>query len=199
MADDAAAVLDAAEAERAVVMGLSMGGMVAQELALRHPDRVAALALVATRPPTPAFRPPPRASTLVFMRSVKPGETLRHFYTELWRSAAAPGFQEAHPDILDELVSQTISRPTPRAMLLHQLRAMSGWSHAERLAQISAPTIVVHGEADRFAVPANAEAIAALIPGARLILLSDVGHLVPHEAPEVLRVALSELSSAATA
>ena len=77
LADDVAAVMDAAESPTGAVFGISMGGMIAQELALRHPERVTRLILAASRPPNPAFRPPSMQSTLMMVRPPLPGESLR--------------------------------------------------------------------------------------------------------------------------
>ncbi len=193
MAGDIVDVLDDTEIDRAVVLGLSMGGMIAQQVAIDAPDRVAGLVLVATRPPSPRFRQPGLSTAFAFMRPVMPGESLHHYFRRLWSSAAAPGFPEAHPEAIEEFVEQTIELPTPRAMLVHQMRAMSGWGHAERITRIAAPTIVVHGELDRYAPIVNGEAIAELIPGARLERLIGVGHLVPYEAPDRLAELVLEL------
>ena len=197
MAGDVLDVLDDAEIGRAVVLGLSMGGMIAQQVALDAPDRVAGLVLVATRPPSPRFQRPELGTAVAFVRPVMPGESLRDYFRRLWSSAAAPGFAEAHPDAIEEFVEQTVELPTPRGMLVHQMRAMSGWGHAERISQITAPTSVVHGECDRFAPIVNGEAIAELIPGARLERLPGVGHLVPCEAPDRLADLVLELVAAA--
>ena len=105
----------------------------------------------------------------------------------LWSAAAAPGFAERRPEVIEELIDQTIERPTPRGLMLQQLRAMSGWGHAERLGALRMPTTIVHGEDDPFAPIANAESLYDLIPGSNLLRLAGVGHLVPYEAPEALR------------
>jgi pimeloyl-ACP methyl ester carboxylesterase len=194
LAEDVTDVLDAAEVPRAVVLGLSMGGMIAQELALRRPDRVSGLALAATRPPMPSFFAPSLASSWQLVRPPSKGETLDSYYRELWSSAAGPGFAEAHPQEIEELVAQTVERPTPKALLMYQLRAMSGWGHSERLRELAIPTVVIHGDADQFSALANGQALAELIPGARLIELAGVGHLLAHEAPEVLTQVLDELT-----
>jgi pimeloyl-ACP methyl ester carboxylesterase len=186
MAGDVIDVLDDAEIDRAVILGLSMGGMIAQQVAIDAPDRVAGLVLVGTRPPSPRFERPSLATALAFVRPVMPGESLHVYFRRLWSGAAAPGFADTHPAVIEELVEQTVELPTPRAMLVHQIRAMSAWGHAERLTQITAATIVVHGECDRFSAIANGEAIAELIPGARLERLAGIGHLVPCEAPDRL-------------
>jgi pimeloyl-ACP methyl ester carboxylesterase len=194
LADDVADVLEAAEIPRATVLGLSMGGMIAQELALRRPELVTGLLLAATRPPVPSFHAPPIASAWHLVRPPGRGESLERYFRGLWTAAAAPGFAEAHPEEIEELVSQTLERPTPRTMLLHQLRAMSGWAHAERLAQLGMPTVIVHGEADTFSPPANGRALARLIPDARHVPLEGVGHLLAHEARDVLDARLEELA-----
>ncbi len=193
MAADLVDVLDDADVDRAVLMGLSMGGMIAQEVAMTTPERVAGLALVATRPPIPRFQPPPAASMLALMRPLAPGESPTRFFRRLWSSAAAPGFAEAHPDVVDEFVAQVVERPTPRGMLLHQMRAMSGWGHAERLERLDVPTLVVHGDSDKFSPTVNGATLGELIPGARFEQLQGVGHLVPQEAPGRLRELLLEL------
>ena len=113
MAGDIVDVLDDTEIDRAVVLGLSMGGMIAQQVAIDAPDRVAGLVLVATRPPSPRFRQPGLSTAFAFMRPVMPGESLHHYFRRLWSSAAAPGFPEAHPEAIEEFVEQTIELPHP--------------------------------------------------------------------------------------
>lgn len=194
LAADMAAVLDAADIPSAVVMGLSMGGMVAQELALSAPERVAGLLLVGTRPPVPAFTPPRMRATLRLMLPARPGVTIHDYYRNLWTAAAAPGFAQRRGDLIEEMVSQILAGPTPRAMLVHQFRAMSAWSHAERLGDLAVPTAVVHGSLDTFSPVQNGRTLARLIPGATLRELADVGHLVPLEAPEVLSAAIAVLA-----
>ena len=184
LADDAAKVMDAAETPVAAVFGISMGGMIAQELALRYPERVTQLILAASRPPNPAFHPPSLQSTLMMVRPPLPGEPLSRYFEKLWSHSAAPGFAETHPDVIAELVAQSMERPTGRAMLIAQARAMSAWGHSDRLAQIDTPTLVVHGVLDPLSPVANGRAVAQLIPGARLVELPGVGHLIPQEAPE---------------
>jgi 3-oxoadipate enol-lactonase len=193
MARDVLDVLDDAEVEGAVVMGISMGGMIAQQVALTAPERVEGLALVATRPPIPRFTQPAASSIIALTRPLLPGESFRAYTRRLWSAAAAPGFAERHPEVIEELIDQTVERPTPRGPMLQQLRAMSGWGHAERLTALLMPTTIVHGEEDRFAPIANAESLYELIPGSNLLRLDGIGHLVPYEAPNVLREQLLAL------
>jgi pimeloyl-ACP methyl ester carboxylesterase len=194
LAEDLVDVLDDAGVERATVLGLSMGGMIAQELAIRAPERVEGLVLAGTRPPGPAHGPRPGAALLwTLMRPVRREDGLDVHFRRLWSSATAPGFADRSPEVLDELVGQSVDRPTPRSLMVHQLRAAAGWGRPQRLARITAPTVIVHGELDRFADVAHGRRLAELIPGARCVELPDVGHLVPHEAPDALIDAVREL------
>lgn len=193
LAGDVVRVLDAAGIDRAVVLGLSMGGMVAQETALTASHRVTGLVLAATRPPLPEFSFPPLSSSVAFLRGPGAEQGLAAFQRRLWTSATAPGFADRNSDLLDELVEQSVARPTPRSLLVHQLRAMTGWGHAERLATLDVPTAVVHGVEDRFSRPENGRALARLIPGATLTELPDAGHLLPLEAPDALITAIDEV------
>lgn len=196
MADDVAAVLDACGHESATVLGLSMGGMIAQEFALRHGSRVDALMLMATRPPAPAYVLPKVSQLGSLLTPRKRGETLSMYMTRLWSSATAKGFADREPEAIAELVAQIVARPTQQAMLAHQLRAVTGWSHAERLARIDARTFVVHGDQDVFIEPGNGKRLAKLIPGARYFELEGVGHLPPMESPGAVLDLIAELTDA---
>jgi 3-oxoadipate enol-lactonase len=191
MADDVRAVLGAAGESRARVMGLSMGGMIAQELAMRHPEVVSRLVLAGTRPPIPAATMLADSSLLATaLRPPKKDQSLVDYFLGLWSGFAAPGFAAANPEVMAELVEQVVRRPTRRDGVYAQVRAMMAWHGAHRLRRLDVPTVVVHGAEDPLIPVANAVAIAELIPGARLELLDGVGHLVPHEAGDVLLKAL---------
>jgi 3-oxoadipate enol-lactonase len=188
LADDVAAVLDEVETASAIVVGMSMGGMIAQEFAIGHHDRLAGLVLIATRPPTPAYAPPTTTTglTLDLLAPPRGHESLDSYFTRLWTMSTGPGFAEREPEAIAELAAQVASRPTPRAMLMHQLRAVNGWGHAERLRGITAPTAIVHGTEDRMVEPVNGRRLAELMPGAAHFELQGVGHLPPLEAPHRL-------------
>ena len=199
MADDVAAVLEATGSGSATVLGLSLGGMIAQELALRHPARVGKLILVATRPPAPEHVLGDPLATGLMVAGLAPGETLRDLFLRQWASFTGPGFVDDHPDRLSELVDALLARPTPRALLRQQLRAAAAWGGARRLAALAAPTVVVHGAVDKLSLVRNGMRLAQLIPDAAYVELADVGHAVPYEAPERLAELVEQPTYAAYA
>jgi pimeloyl-ACP methyl ester carboxylesterase len=186
MADDAAAVLRAVSPGPAVVVGLSMGGMIAQELALRHPSLVRALVLAGTRPPAPVHVQVPGDVIARLLRRPPPGEPIREFITTVWAALCAPGFGAAHPDVMAELVDQVLERPTPRVATSRQMSAIAAWHGPQRLTGIACPTTVVHGAVDPLMPVGNGMRLARLIPGARYVELAGVGHLPPLEASDVV-------------
>lgn len=186
LADDAHRVLEAHCADRAIVLGLSMGGMIAQELALRHPDSVSHLVLVGTRPPTPAHVPAEFATLAGALRPPEKGRSLEEHYRVKWSQACAPGFPERNPHLMQEIVGQILRRPTPRSVVYAQACAVAAWRGPRRLGSLDVPTVVVHGDQDPLMPVGNGVRLARLIPGAEYVELPGVGHLVPHEAGPIL-------------
>jgi pimeloyl-ACP methyl ester carboxylesterase len=183
MADDAAAVLDAAGVAAAHVYGLSLGGMAAQQLALRHPERVASLVLGATHGGG-ARVVRADAETIAFFRrrSRLPAEEAA------W--AAVPynygaRCRREHAQRIADDIAQRLRFPPSATTLRVQLSAGVLHDCCAHLHQIAVPTLVVHGDEDRMVPVRNAELLAEAIPGARLHVLRGVGHLYPTEAPEV--------------
>lgn len=196
LASDVIDVMDDAGVETATVFGLSMGGMIAQETAMRAPERVKGLVLAATAPPMPGFRP--KSGSALALSLVRPPgfrQPLDSYFRKLWASATAEGFAERNPELMDELVSQILERPTPRSLLMHQLRAVVGWGRVERLERITAATVVIHGSEDNLMDIRAGRRLAELIPGSRFVELEGVGHLIAHEAPEIATKLIKEVSS----
>jgi pimeloyl-ACP methyl ester carboxylesterase len=196
MADDAVAVLDAAGIERAHVYGISLGGMIAQEIALRHPERVDALVLGATTPGGEAAVAADEA-TLAFFR--RRGEMTAE--EAVWASVPynyGPRTRAERADLIGEDIVQRLRFPIEPEPYNAQLAAGLGHDAHARLGEIAAPTLVVHGEADRMVAPANARLLADAIPAAELLLLPEAGHLYPTDEPSADRAVarfLSERSS----
>jgi 3-oxoadipate enol-lactonase len=182
LAADALGLLDALEIERAHVVGISMGGMVAQEVALTAPDRVRTLVLGCTFPGGPEAKMTDMAVVGMLAEAVLSGDderTLRVGYEVM--IAAEYGAQEGAYELYCELAGQ-YRAPVP--VLMAQLSAIMGHDTSERLGEIETPTLVVHGTEDRLMDPANGELLARLIPGARLELLAGSGHMFFWEQPE---------------
>jgi 3-oxoadipate enol-lactonase len=186
LADDARNVLQACGIPSATVLGLSLGGMIAQELAMRHPHAVDRLILVATRPPPPAQIPSRGDALLASARAPQRGADLNSFFISTWGDLAAPGFAAQHPDVMAEIADQITARIPPRSGLLSQSRASSSWHNPARLRRITVPTTVVHGDRDPLIRVGNGMRSARLIPNATYVELPEVGHLVAHEAGDAL-------------
>jgi 3-oxoadipate enol-lactonase len=184
MAHDAVAVLDAAGEQRAHVYGISLGSLVAQEVALRHPDRVQALVLGASSAGGfAAYKPPPTSfaqSFLVRAGGMGPEEAewaaVPYTYAERTR--------REHPERIATDIAHRLSAPPEPLAYLHQATAVATHDAYERLNMISAPTLVVHGEQDIFIPPANAVVLAERIAGAELRLWPDAAHMYIIDAPE---------------
>jgi pimeloyl-ACP methyl ester carboxylesterase len=182
LAGDALGLLDALAIDSAHVVGISMGGMVAQEIALAAPERVRTLTLGCTFPGGPEATMTDMAVVGMLAEAVLSGDqerTLRVGYEVM--IAAEYGAQEGAYELYSELAGQY---PAPIPVLMAQLSAIMGHDTSERLGEIAAPTLVIHGTEDRLLVAANGELLAKLIPGARLELLEGSGHMFFWEQPE---------------
>jgi 3-oxoadipate enol-lactonase len=190
MADDAAAVLDAAGVERAHVYGISLGGMIAQELALRYPDRVGALVLGATTAGGADFVPAGEdVNAVVQLRAQMTAEYA------VWASVpinyAARTRRDGGSRIAED-IAQRLRYPVDPEYYAAQLAAAH--AHDAAVADISAPTLVVHGTEDVLIPPANGERLAAAIPGAELALWPDAAHLYFTDEPQADRGVAAFLS-----
>ena len=181
LAGDVAGLLDALEIERAHVLGISLGGMVAQELALAHPERIHSLTLGATYCGGPKGQLPGPEVAQSLGAALASGDRER-VYRAMWEAMLSPTFR-AEEARFAEFREMAGALPAPRAVILEQIRAGGLHDTSDRLGGISAPTLVVHGTADRIFSAENGRQIAASIP-ARLELLEGVGHLFWWEQPE---------------
>jgi pimeloyl-ACP methyl ester carboxylesterase len=180
MARDAAAVMDAAGVESAHVMGASMGGMIAQELALRNPHRVKSLLLGCTSCGGFRARPPNLRRIPIFRnwRGMNHEQRARAVVPMLYGPATPR-------EIIEEDLQIRLSRyPTMRGTL-YQAAAIPFWSSYRRLKRLRMPVLVMHGEKDRVLPPMNGRRLASRIPGAKLVMIPNAGHMLLSDAPDL--------------
>ncbi len=182
LAADAVGILDAAGLDSAHVYGLSMGGMIAQELALRFPQRVRGLILGGTSPGGPlAARPTFRELTALGAAMAESGRGRGR----PWLAGAlfTPEFRRDHPDEVRRLlVPFRRHRRAPSGVASHWWASVYH-DTVSRLGRIQAPTLVIHGARDEMAPVANARLLAERIPDAELALVPDAGHAYLLERP----------------
>jgi 3-oxoadipate enol-lactonase len=178
LADDAARLLTALRIPRALVNGLSMGGMVAQEVALRHPGRVRGLILGGSTPGG-AFAPTlgPREVFSIARGSVSE----RGIRAPLLFSSE---FRREQPERVEELIGYFKRHRSSVKTIAAQTLASARFASTLRLDRIRAPTLVMHGERDRLVPLAASKLLAARIPDAELVVVPGTGHTYALEAPE---------------
>jgi pimeloyl-ACP methyl ester carboxylesterase len=188
LARDTTAVLDAVSVERAHYCGVSMGGMISQLAAIEHPSRVDKLVLLSTHfgghglePPTPdAMR---LFDPMEFLNRGRDPVAMMRFTMSI---ITAPGFVERSAAALEALLEGVQMQPTAPQAFLAQVQAIIGSDRSESVRNIKAPTLVIHGTEDALIPVGNGKALASRIPGAKLVLYDDCGHMPMWETPERL-------------
>lgn len=174
MAEDVVSLLDALEIDKAHVLGLSMGGYIAQELALHHPDRVDRLVLLSTAPTIDGYG---RAILDALMRVRKTNISREGFMRVMAPLVYSPEFLEDH-DRLERAITTSLANPYPQQdhAYLRQAQAIMRFDAAPRLGDLKQQTLVVHGVDDTLIPIRNGHRLAELIPNADIKELPG-GHL----------------------
>jgi pimeloyl-ACP methyl ester carboxylesterase len=200
MAADGVGVLDHLEIERAHLVGVSMGGMIAQTIAARRPERVLSLTSIMSSTGS-RWRGQPALRT--YRQFLRPVSTDRATYiaqtAALFDIVGSPGFDRDDDD-LRSLLGAMYDRGHDPGSVTRQLAAIlaSGDRTAE-LHRITAPTLVIHGTADKLVAPSGGRATARAIPGARLLKIEGMGHDLPRGAWPQLIDAIVENTRRASA
>ena len=182
LADDAVRVLDEAAIDRAHVLGTSLGGMVAQELALAHPERVRRLVLACTTPGGPKAHAMPQQTVALLAEAacLEPDVALRRFV----ENALAPETVAGRPELVDRIIAHRLATAQSPAAWAAQATAGATFDAYDRLGALDAETLVQHGGADVVVDPRNGELLVDLLPNARLDAFPAAGHLFFWEEPE---------------
>lgn len=193
MAEDVVGVLDELGLERTNLFGVSLGGYIAQELTLTHPERVEKLVLCSTAPGGPKAVPMPQRTQEVFATypTMEREAGLRMFVEN---SLGERGVHDL-PELVEEIFQYRLGHaPTVEAWAA-QAAAGATYDSYDRVGEIGVPTLVVHGGADVVVDPGNARLLGELIPNARVELVADRGHLLVWEDSERVAELVTEFLS----
>jgi pimeloyl-ACP methyl ester carboxylesterase len=184
-ADDTAGLMNALGISRAYVLGLSMGGMIAQELVLNYPEKVSKLVLCSTRSGG--------------LKDVQPSQEVIEMLTvdvsieskEEWSRIFLPlmftdDFIGKNPDFMEIVVQRFFKHPISKEAYTRQLIAIQDFNAYDRLRQIKVPTLILHGREDVLIPPENGSILADAIPKAKLVYFEKSAHVLAEEMREVL-------------
>jgi pimeloyl-ACP methyl ester carboxylesterase len=180
MAQDTIGLMDALGIKSAHLVGASMGGMIAQEIAISFPQAVRSLTSIMSTTGNPKVPPPSREATAVLM-APPPATKEEYFvrFAQTWKILRVGSFPE--DEALDRSrAERTYERGLNPAGVGRQLRAiLASGSRKERLRSVKAPTLVIHGTVDPLVRAEGGKDTAASIPGARLLMIEGMGHALP--------------------
>jgi pimeloyl-ACP methyl ester carboxylesterase len=180
MAEDVIGLMDALHIKSAHVVGASMGGMIAQEIAISFPQRVRSLTSIMSTTGNPKVPPPTREATAMLL-APPPSTKEEYFarYAQTWKILRVGSFPE--DEALDRArAERTFERGLNPAGAGRQLRAiLASGSRKERLRSVKAPTLVIHGTVDPLVRPEGGKDTAASISGAKLLMIEGMGHALP--------------------
>lgn len=185
-ADDTVGLMDALNIEKAHILGVCMGGMIAQEIALTYPKRVEKLILGCTHCGGSKQLPPSNKIMRMMMSTSKmtPDDFIPLCFTE--------DFINDNPDFIESYKQRMLKTPISSDSFQRQKQAIMGFSTGMRLRRINVPTLILHGKEDVIVPPGNAEILAKRIPGARMIMLDNVAHFLFQPNPQRVYNAIND-------
>ena len=202
-ADDTAGLMDALGISKAHILGLSMGGMIAQELVLNYPEKVAKLVLCSTGSQW-CFNQDVSRLLLALRVSEPSQEELTRMILSLGFASDFPSdfvkknpfvvicftsdFVKENPDLVDLLVQRWAKHPISKEAWMRQLDAIRGFNTQGRLQKIKVPTLILHGRKDVEIPPENGSILAEAIPNTKLVYLEKSAHYLAEEMREVINV-----------
>lgn len=190
LADDAAHAVASLAVEEFDVLGFSLGGLVAQELALRHADRVRRIVLIGTSAGGAGARGVQEKAIEPLIQAMAEFDGERAVRVS-WEASVSPGYA-GNPAAFAAWISAATAAPFPLATMRHQRAAALAHDAAERLPTLRAPVLVVHGTLDAIVPCSDGKQLARLIPDAVFEAIEDAGHLAFWEQPEWVARAVKE-------
>jgi len=182
-AHDTAGLMDALKIKRAHILGISMGGMIAQELALNYPQKVEKLVLCSTNcGTTKSVQPSPQV--LALLMRPREGLTDEEIVNNTIPVLFTEDFVKSNADYMKEVTQRLLKAPIPADAYQRQIGAIMKFDTYQRLPKIKTPTLVMHGKKDILSPSENAKMIADRIPGAKLALFDNTGHALFSQEPE---------------
>lgn len=173
-ADDTLGLMDALEIEQAHVLGVSMGGMIAQEFVLNYPDRVKTLVLCSTTPGGPNAVPTTPETIEVMMN--REGLTDEQLYRRIIPLLYPKDFIKNNPDVIERSLNHMLIAPITDDAYMRQIGAIMQFDTYDKLPEINRPTLIMSGKEDVLLPYKNSEILAERIPRAKLVHYDNVGH-----------------------
>ncbi len=180
MADDAVGLLDHLGIERAHIAGASMGGMIVQCMAIRHPGRVRSMTSIMSTTGNPDVGQPEPAAMAALLApppTTREGAIAQGLAT--WKTIGSPGYPPDEDELRQRLAADYDRCFFPKGTARQLVAILATGDRTEALRGVRVPTLVIHGEADPLVTPSGGEATAAAIPGARLLTFPGMGHDLP--------------------
>ncbi len=199
MANDVVGLMDVLGIEKAHIVGLSMGGAIAQEIAMNHPDRVLSLTSIMATSGNPKLPNPTReAMAMLVAPAPKTKDEYIERFASNWKILRGASFPQDEANDRG-IAEETYTRGLNPAGVGRQLRAiLASGDRTPRLRGIKAKTLVIHGTIDPLVPPAHGKAVAAAIPGAKLLLIEGMGHALPIPMWPIVIGAIADHAHAAT-
>lgn len=182
MASDVLGLMGHLALDRASLLGVSMGGMIAQEIAATSPHRVEKLILCCTHCGGKESIPPP-PEVIELLVSPRGGRSVERIARDSLPLLFPEGYLEAHPEAAKRFIATYCIAPVPAHAFFQQLQAITSWGICERLKEIRSPTLILAGEEDVLVPPENSRILERHIPQAHCIFYPGMGHGFMAQAP----------------
>ena len=199
MAEDAVGLLDTLGIDKAHICGRSMGGMIAQVIAIRHPERVTSLTSIFSSTGDPNLpRAKPEVMQLLLVPRPEERETNIEFNLKVWRTTSGSGFP-FDEDGMRKMMARVYDRCFhPQGTARQLVAVMASGDRTTALKSVTAPTLVIHGSDDPLVPVECGEATAKAVPGASLLIIEGMGHSLPVAAwPQIIDAIATHIREAA--